>query len=401
VKLFHFYRLRIELEMTDVHGGYPPGFSYWELSEYLTDIDLLIVGSGIVGLTTAIYYKMDHPEARVLVVEKGILPSGGSTKNAGFACFGSLGELLADMRKDAKENVFALVGRRLRGLSLLRSLIGDGTMCFDPCGGYELFGDMDLENFEACMELMSEANRTLGELYGLSHTYSPASGKIEEFGFRGVSRSIYNRYEGSIDTGKMMRALHRLAIRLDVAVLNGFSVKNWVSLTDRVTVEAEHGVELHARHVHFATNGWARTLIPELDVQPARAQVLITEPVDDLPVSGTFHMNEGFFYFRNVGHRLLLGGGRNLDPEGETTDILAVTENIQQELDRILREQILPGKELKVAHRWAGVMGVGNNKSPIVRRVAPGVSCAVRMGGMGVALGADVGKASAQLIGEG
>ena len=32
-----------------------------------------------------------------------------------------------------------------------------------------------------------------------------------------------------------------------------------------------------------------------------------------------FHFNEGFYYFRNIHNRVLLGGGRQLDKKGETT----------------------------------------------------------------------------------
>ena len=62
----------------------------------MRDIDYLIVGSGIVGLTCAIQLKAKDPEARVVIVEQGDRPSGASIKNAGFACFGSVSELLDD-----------------------------------------------------------------------------------------------------------------------------------------------------------------------------------------------------------------------------------------------------------------------------------------------------------------
>ena len=35
--------------------------------------------------------------------------------------------------------------------------------------------------------------------------------------------------------------------------------------------------------------------------------------------------------------------------------------------------------------RWAGIMGVGKTKKPIVKKLSENVSCGVRMGGMGVA----------------
>jgi gamma-glutamylputrescine oxidase len=79
--------------------SFPPSLSYWEIKEYFMDVDLLVVGSGIVGLTTAIFYKEKNPGSKILIVERGMLPSGASAKNAGFASFGSTSEILADLKK--------------------------------------------------------------------------------------------------------------------------------------------------------------------------------------------------------------------------------------------------------------------------------------------------------------
>ena len=72
--------------------------SIWEKSTYLNDNDFVIIGSGIVGLSTSIFIKKKYPNARVLVLERGYLPTGASTKNAGFACFGSPTELYDDLQ---------------------------------------------------------------------------------------------------------------------------------------------------------------------------------------------------------------------------------------------------------------------------------------------------------------
>ena len=71
--------------------------SYWEIKTWLTDIDFTIIGSGIVGLNTALELRNNYPKAKILILEKGRLPQGASTKNAGFACFGSLSEIIDDL----------------------------------------------------------------------------------------------------------------------------------------------------------------------------------------------------------------------------------------------------------------------------------------------------------------
>ena len=68
--------------------------SYWELKSWFSNVDYTIVGSGIVGLHTALRLREKFTTAKILVLEKGILPQEASTKNAGFACFGSISEII-------------------------------------------------------------------------------------------------------------------------------------------------------------------------------------------------------------------------------------------------------------------------------------------------------------------
>ncbi len=136
----------------------------------------------------------------------------------------------------------------------------------------------------------------------------------------------------------------------------------------------------------IATNGFAKKLL-EIDVKPARAQVLITKPIKRLPIKGTFHLEEGYYYFRNIDNRVLFGGGRNLDLIGEETTEFGNTLLIQNTLETMLKEIILPNTLFEIDQRWSGIMGVGTKKKPIIKRISENVVCGVRLGGMGIAIG--------------
>ena len=58
--------------------------SYWEKDTYFSNIDILIIGSGIVGLTAALELKSANPSQKIIVIERGFLPCGASSKNAGL-----------------------------------------------------------------------------------------------------------------------------------------------------------------------------------------------------------------------------------------------------------------------------------------------------------------------------
>ncbi|HEV9036088.1 MAG TPA: FAD-dependent oxidoreductase, partial [Puia sp.] len=121
-------------------------------------------------------------------------------------------------------------------------------------------------------------------------------------------------------------------------------------------------------------------------------------PIDNLPFKGTFHYDEGFYYFRDLGDRVLLGGARNLAIEEENTDEMILSDKIQTTLERFLREVILPGRSYKIDCRWSGIMGMGAEKMPILKAINDHVFCAVRMSGMGVALAPVIGEKVARLM---
>ena len=82
--------------------------SYWEIKNWFSNVDFTIVGSGIVGLHTGLALRERFPSAKILILEKGVLPQGASTKNAGFACFGSISEIIDDLKTHTEEEVIQL-----------------------------------------------------------------------------------------------------------------------------------------------------------------------------------------------------------------------------------------------------------------------------------------------------
>ncbi|NNE75617.1 MAG: FAD-binding oxidoreductase, partial [Pricia sp.] len=214
-------------------------------------------------------------------------------------------------------------------------------------------------------------------------------------------QKVKNKYithvlEGQLDTGKMMTALTHLVQSSGTIILNGVRVENFMDNRTSVTVKTEH-FEYTTRRLMIATNGFASELLKE-DVKPARAQVVVTKPIKQLRIKGTFHLDEGYYYFRNVDNRILLGGGRNLDFATEETTQFGETERVQNQLEKLLGEVILPDASFEIEQRWSGIMGVGPQKLPIVKQLSDSVYCAVRLGGMGIAIGSKVGEELVDLI---
>jgi len=368
-------------------------FSYWENKELIGNNDVVVIGSGITGLSTAIHLKRKSPTLRVTILERGILPWGASTKNAGFACFGSLGEILDDLQQTTLDEVVRLIEKRNNGLKELINLLGVEALDLQPNGGFELFRPEQKEEYEACLDRMEEMNKVLHSEFG-SNVYCKQE---NSFGFEGIIGMIKNQFEAQVDTGKMMSAYLALARKEGVNIVNGAEVTQYCSTTSNVTIELKGGLTLKANKLIICSNGFAKQFLTE-DVEPARAQVLITKPIENLPFKGTFHYDKGYYYFRNIHDRVLFGGGRNLDFKAENTTEMECSDLVLNKLKEILSEVILPNTAHEVDYHWAGVMGVGDKKEPIIKEVDNNVYCAIRLGGMGVALGTGVGKTVAGMV---
>ena len=156
--------------------------------------------------------------------------------------------------------------------------------------------------------------------------------------------------------------------------------QGWAALTSR---------DRSRRHVFVANNGWAADLL-NLDVQPVPNTVLVSQPLPEMTLSTTVHHDRGFVYAREVDGRLLIGGGRHWEcaSEGERAERLISW----------AQAHIQGASNLQVQHRWVGQLGVGAQRTPIVKTVKPGLHVGVRLGGMGVAIGTAIGQKLAELV---
>jgi len=367
-------------------------FSYWEHKTWLSEIDFTIIGSGIVGLSCAIELQQKFPRAKILVLERGILPNGASTKNAGFACFGSISEIIEDLKNHTEEEVLELIQKRSKGLQLLRKNLGDKTIGYTRYGGFELFTKKDTALYEECLLKKEQINSFLKSVFKDNVFVE----KENIFRFENIqSLYIVNQFEGQLNTGKMMDALLKKAQTLGIKILNNCCVEDINDIGTSASIKTNYFTFTTNKAI-IATNGFAAQLGIE-NVKPARAQALITKPIKDLHIKGTFHLDKGYYYFRNINNRILLGGGRNLDFKTEETTQLGKTKLIQNSLQRLLSQTILPNTQFEIEHRWSGIMGVGGQKKAIVKQVSNNVFCGVRLGGMGIAIGSLVGIELANL----
>ncbi|NNF35711.1 MAG: FAD-binding oxidoreductase [Saprospiraceae bacterium] len=367
--------------------------SYWEKQELSYPNQIAIVGSGIVGITTAIYIKRNNPDIPVIVVERGQLPLGASTKNAGFSCFGSVSEVLDDLGHMSEDEVIKLIRNRYNGLQRLLSLVSTDEIEYFNNGGYEIFTQDQSELFQSCTEQINYCSDLVSEATGNKNAYQLIN---TPYGLNTKERSIYNPFEGQLNPMKLMKALITIAMESGVMILNGINVHKIDG--HKKELLCNNDVKVPYKKLVICTNGFAKNLFNELDLKTVRNQVLMTEPIEGLQLKGCYHYNKGYVYFRDYHGRILLGGGRDIALEEETTDEFGLTDKIQNFLKSFLYEIIGINKNIKIDHWWSGILGVGSSKSTIIKEYREDHFIGVRMGGMGVALGSEVGYKLASMV---
>lgn len=359
--------------------------SIWE-NEFLPQpTDITIIGAGFSGLWTAFFLKKTNAELSIQLIDKEVFPKGASSRNAGFACFGSPSELLMNIDELGEEKTLHWALERWRGVQLVKRYFGE-EIDYENCGGYELFDDEVL--FERCVEKIADFNTFFSEFTENKSTYSVSEKAVDKFQFSGFKNAILNAEEGSINSGKLISKLCNYLSINGVQIYRGIEFLNYSVNNSNVSVETSVG-EFKTRHLCFATNAFSPKAF---NITPGRGQILLTKPIENLSLTGTFHVDKGYTYFRNVGNRVLIGGGRNIDMQGESTNEYAVTENIQNHLEKLLRERILPNQNFEIENRWAGIMGFTETHEPICEVRSPQVSVIAGMNGMGVALAPRLGE---------
>lgn len=357
-------------------------YSFWEQQSFNPACDVAIVGAGITGLSTAYFLKKEAPQLHICVFEQGPHPSGASVKNAGFACIGSISELLANLKTMPKADVRQLVEDRYRGLELLRRVLGDDAIEYEACGGYEIFEKE--EDRVRAETAIPQINELLDNLRGGETGYEKSQ--------IGGKAAIFNPFEGGLNSGKMMRQLIQKCLNEGVKLHFNCTVGRQ---SDGSWLIESQKLRLQAKHIILCTNAFSQQLKPELEITPGRGYVMLSKPIENLPWKGTFHMHEGYVYFRNIGNRLLLGGFRQVAKDEETTLELAVNPAIKAHLLELAHDFLGLSKGFEIEQEWVGFMGFTTSGKPLVEKIDETNWIAAGLNGMGVALGMNLGRTAA------
>lgn len=359
--------------------------SIWEKESFYAPQDIVIVGAGLMGLWTAYELKKRSPQFNITIVERNTTPLGASTRNAGFACFGSPTELMSDMETMGTDEMLRIVEMRYKGIEKIKSYFTESTIDYEHCGGYECI-NQDSKYWYAFDDRVSQLNKLLKDITGQRSIFKYAGQKMSGLGLIGFDLLVENSSEAALHSGKLVQALTQMVLESGVNILGGFCVHSWNADKEQFTITSTKGVTIQSKKLVFCTNAFTEGLLNESIVEPGRGQIILTTPIPQLSMKGTFHFDEGFYYWRHLGDRILLGGARNKDFEGEQTLEMDGSTTIKNALIDFLRTHLHPSISFEIADSWSGIMGFTKDKRPYCGYTDQGVYVALACNGMGVAL---------------
>jgi glycine/D-amino acid oxidase-like deaminating enzyme len=369
--------------------------SYWQddgREGALREVDVLIVGGGIAGWSTA--YWLEPSGMSIAVVDQGDLCHGASGKNAGFVTCGSVEHYDRQVKRHGAETAHALWRYAQENLELIRSQIVDkGHPCdFVQRGTYSLAGtDHELTELAASAALMT-ARGIRVEMVDARHIHT-------ELGARGFPGGALYHDDGEVHPVKLCRAIasESRATFYPYHEVFGFDLAD-----DGAVLVRTGRCRFRASCLVLATNGYSANLHPWfLDkIYPTRGQILVTEPVAPF-LRAPCYANFVLDYFRQLpdGH-VLIGGFRQLAKETEVGTADVINQAIDQALLEFLARHFerLEGK--RVLYRWSGVMGFSVDGVPLIGSL-PGMPNVYFVGGFtahGIGLGFKAGQLMARLI---
>jgi len=371
--------------------------SYWN-SVQTDKNDIVIIGAGFTGLRCAIRLKEERPNWQILVLDKLPIGAAASSRNAGFACFGSPTELIDDLRLNSRPEVVQTLQKRYSGIQKLKKEIEEFKLNLHQDGGYEVFSTDDRTNLGNLEEILRETNSLCEEAGIGKEVYTARS--VKSFHTNFSDEAFYNAIEYNFNPSDLHNVLESKARNIGVTILRGITVFQ-IQKSIGYQLHSTFG-EINTQRVVLCNNGGIQEAM-NLGIDPGRGQILLTEEIEGLRLKGNFHAAQGYYYFRNVGNRILLGGGRHLFKQNEQTLLLQTSQEVQQHLIHYLKSNILVHEKyqnVRIDNMWAGTMAFRNDgaKSPKCGKSEEGIFYCAGFGGMGVALSATYSSYLAELI---
>ncbi len=346
---------------------------------------VVVIGGGVMGLSTA-YHLAKQGVQDVVLVERGELGAGSTCKAAG------------GVRAQFSDAVNIELG--MRSLEVFRNFpeLFDQDIDLDECGYlFLLEREEDLRTFERNVELQ----RSMG-LESRITSVEEAKELSPLISTEGLIAGVWSPEAGHCTPESVVQGYARAARALGVRIIRHCEVTDVVREGDTITsVETAQG-SIATDTVVCCAGAWSRALGDmvgvDLPVDPVRRELLVTEPMPDLPANVPFTIDfSTTMYFHREGPGLLVGMSNQDEEPGFS---LEHTDEWLEQVVEAAGRRVPVLEEVGMASRWAGLYEVTPDHNALIGE-AEGVSrflYATGFSGHGFLQGPAVGQVMADLV---
>jgi gamma-glutamylputrescine oxidase len=374
-----------------------PADSIGSALEADTTADVAVVGGGLCGTSAAL--TLAEAGVNVVLLEADEIAGQASGRNAGFILQGT-----AERYDRARVHLGEKRARDIHAWSLENHAQIEGAVQrYSIDCEYRRGGSLQLAGSATEERELAHSAQLLRE-DGFEAELLDGNSLPEVYRNAGFNMGVLLPQDGELQPARFVRGIARASQTHGARIFEHTRVQGIKSEgAGSVRLQTKRGV-VHAQTAIVCTNAWAGHLLPWFaeTVDPVRGQMLATHPlprVFDLPV----YADHGYDYWRqDQSGRIVLGGWRNLDPESERGFDDVLNEDIQARMLEFLH-RFAPLADVKISHRWSGVMGFSQDGLPLLGPVPglAGVLAAAGFTGHGFGFAFLAGQALAKVALEG
>ena len=363
-----------------------------------TQADVIVVGAGYCGLSTALH--LAERGVRVVVLESKEIGFGGSGRNGGqvipglkhdpselLRMFGpEEGQRLVDFAKGTADAVFELIDKH--GMDVPRTRQGWIQGAHTPAAlqlAERRTRDWQAQGVAARQLGRSETARLLGTDKYFGGWLDPRGGGVQPLSYA--------------------RELARAAQAAGVVIHTGTPVTELTQANGKWQAATARGPRVTAERVVMCTNGYTDGLWPGLrkTIINANSFQVATEPLPEamrktvLPEGHVSSDARNLLLYYRLDHagRLLMGGrGTFREPDaGQPGD--------WSHLEHVVAKLFPQAAGVPIAYRWCGHVAITRDYLPHLHEPAPGLLIDIGCQGRGVGLQTRMGQALAQYVATG
>ena len=318
--------------------------------------DIVIVGGGYVGLSTAYWISESRPDLKIVILDRSHLGAGASGRNAGFLTMGSATFYKKLNKEWGKERALSLLNFGKESLSLVHQHILQSSP------------EIKFEKSSSLTLFQTPENRTAWD----DPSFNPSDFNFIWKNEVELSPGLRGKFHGAFENGpeykiNPIQLLNSLKAKLEARKIQIIENLAAFEITaDGVSTEYN---TIKCKQVVLAINGYFPQFHPAFKelIKPCRAQMMAVELEEDID-SNFLHYDspEKVYWRKSFDKILLIGGKRTLDEAGEVGDFEKISAKIQAGLESYLKD--LLKLNYKVIHRWSGTMGFTGHELPIITK---------------------------------